>query len=37
MVRNEWHWTEAGQQVVSKEYGPIISEAGMLSLLRIKE
>ena len=37
MVRNEWHGTEAGQQVVSKEYGPIISEVGRLSPLRIKE
>ena len=37
MVRNEWHGTEAGQQVVSKEYGPVISEAGRLSPLRIKE
>ena len=37
MVRNEWHGTEAGQQVVSKEYGPVINEAGRLSPLRIKE
>ena len=37
MVRNEWHGTEAGQQVVSKEYGPVISEVGRLSPLRMKE
>ena len=37
MVRNEWHRTEAGKQVVSKEYGPVINEAGRLSPLRIKE
>ena len=37
MVRNEWNGTEAGQQVVSKEYGPVISEVGRLSPLRMKE
>ena len=37
MVRNEWHGIEASQQGVSKEYGPVLSEAGKLSPLRIKE
>ena len=37
MVRNEWNGTKAGQQVVSMEYGPVISEVGRLIPLRIKE
>nr|POE84847.1 hypothetical protein CFP56_76541 [Quercus suber] len=37
LVRTEWNGTEVGQQVVSKEFGPNISGAGNLSLIKIKE
>ena len=37
LVRNEGNGIEAGQQGVSKVYGPVLCEAGKLSPLRIKE